>query len=298
MFGTEITIDSEILGMLRQLKAVFRNITAKCPSVDAPTVYPKTAAELKDKFLLLYESAYHGEEPIVVDDEAAWLCRVANVPLRCTKVGCASPLGDSTTRPGGKKQQDATVALAYMLAQHQRTHMPAHAVEPFGGLPGLQIFQKALGGAGPSSSHMSLPAIPARLAIEGPPPGFRYGSQASIASFSSSSQDGSQAPSPACVAGAQLGLQDGSQASSVSVAAVVQQEGAATAASAVDAMVMKLQQQLQPKTGNVDNVMKRPAAAPAEFVDGLTYGCSKCRYGRGGCKQCRAVSFTGKRLKK
>jgi hypothetical protein len=124
MFGTEITIDSEILGMLRQLKAVFRNITAKCPSVDAPTVYPKTAAELKDKFLLLYESAYHGEEPIVVDDEAAWLCRVANVPLRCTRAGCASPLGASTTRPGAKKQQDANVALAYMLAQHQRTHMP------------------------------------------------------------------------------------------------------------------------------------------------------------------------------
>ena len=47
------------------------------------------------------------------------------------------------------------------------------------------------------------------------------------------------------------------------------------------------------------NVVKRPAAAAAaELVDGQRLGCSKCRYGPGGCKQCKVLSFTGKRLKK
>jgi hypothetical protein len=311
MFGSEITIDSEILGMVRKLKHIFRNITAKLPSVDAPTMYPKTAAEFKEKFLLLYEAAYHGEEePIVVADETAWLCRIANVPLRCTKAGCASPLDASITRQGNTKQQHATVALMHMLAQHQRATSPSQAMDPFGGLHNLQIFQqKQLGGPGSSSSGMQLAATPAQLlAIEGPPPGLRYGSQASCASHACGSQDGSQASSASAGAqpgfrdgsqassaslatGAQPGFRDGSQASVASLAAGAQPVVAAAAASSVDCMVEQLRLQLNKGKGNV---MKRPAAAA---LDGRRLGCSKCRYGPGGCTQCREVTFTGKRLK-
>ncbi len=87
MLGMEMTIDSEILGMVRQMKAIFRSTAAKLPAVDAPTKYPKTASEFTEKLLFLYEAAYQGEEPTVVEDETAWLFRISNVPLRCTKAG-------------------------------------------------------------------------------------------------------------------------------------------------------------------------------------------------------------------
>jgi hypothetical protein len=309
MFGSEITIDSEILGMVRQLKRIFRNITARLPLVDAPILYPKTPAEFKAKFLLLYEAAYTSEEPVVVADETAWLCRISNVPLRCTKTGCASPLDASITRQGATKQQHATVALMQMLAQQQRLTSGAQAADPFTGLQNLQIFS----GSGSSSGNLQLPANPPQLlAIEGQPVGLRYSSMASFASNASGSSDGAQGSSASHAAGAQPSLQDDSQASSASLAIPAQPVVAAAAASAVDCMVAQLQLQLKgkfmkrpaaaaaagPVADEQGNVVKRPAAAAAaELVDGQRLGCSKCRYGPGGCKQCRVVSFTGKRQK-
>ena len=126
------------------------------------------------------------------------------------------------------------------------------------------------------------------------------------ASAQPSLQDDSQASSASLAAGAQPSLQDDSQATSESLAIPAQPVVAATAASAVDGMVAQLQLQLQGKCmkrpaaadAGPRNVVKRPAAsAAAELAYGQRLGCSKCRYCPGGCKQCRDVSFTGKRHK-
>ena len=172
MLGMEMTIDSEILGMVRQMKAIFRSTAAKLPAVDAPTKYPKTASELKEKFLLLYEAAYQGEEPTVVEDETAWLFRISNVPLRCTRTGCASPLDASITRQGSRKQQDANLALMHMLALHQRANMPSQAPDPFDGI-NLQIYPKPVGGDRSLPSSLPFFGVPGnQLALEASPPFF------------------------------------------------------------------------------------------------------------------------------
>ncbi len=317
MLGMEMTIDSEILGMVRQMKAIFRSTAAKLPAVDAPTKYPKTASELKEKFLLLYEAAYQGEEPTVVEDETAWLFRISNVPLRCTRTGCASPLGASITRQGSRKQQDANLALMHMLALHQRANMPSQAPDPFAGI-NLQIYPKPVGGDRSLPSSLPPFGVPGnQLALEASPPFFRYGSQAASASSGSGFQDDSQAASVLQAAGAQPALQGGFQAVLASQAAGAQmalagaaaQPGLAGAvAGSVEQMVQELQLQLckkgpamkRPAAAAVvlaDGQCKRPAAAAVVLVDGQRLGCSKCRYRSGGCKQCKNVSFTGKRQK-
>jgi hypothetical protein len=301
MLGMEVTIDSEILGMVRQLKGIFRNITAKLPAVDAPTTYPKTASEFKEKFLMLYEAAYQGEEPTVVADETAWLFRISRVPLRCTRTGCASALDASITRQGSRKQQEANVALMHMLALHQRANMPSQAPDPFGGI-NLQIYgQKPLGGDRSLPSSLQPFGVPGnQFAIEGSPPFCRYGSQASSASSGSGFQADSLGAFACQAAGAQQALQGGSQAVASQAADAqlaiagdaAQPRPAEVVAGSVDEMVLALQSQL----GKKGKAMKRPAAAVV-LVDGQRLGCSKCRYGPGGCKQCRVVSFTGKRQK-
>jgi hypothetical protein len=183
----------------------------------------------------------------------------------------------------------------HMLAQHQRANNPSQAVDPFGGI-NLQIFRKSLGGSAPSPESPPPPGLREQhLAIEGPALGLRYGSQASFGCHASGSQDGSQSSSASHAAGAQPDAQNGVlMLPSASLAAGAQPVLAAAAASSVDTMVERLRLQLLSKKGNL---MKRPAAAAAELVDGRRLGCSKCRYGPGGCKQCKAVDFTGKRHK-
>lgn len=314
-FGSDVPSPTVALSTVRAMKTLLRSCTSKMQTARSMDELPASSSDFKAQCPLFYQNAFGaiGDPVAAPGEDIVWHSLAAVIPLRSTRVGCGALPPALLPKAHSAFQTLCRVASVHRAPSYNdipMTYFARQHNESASSMPMLAAAQGVLHEVSQPVQRLQLTDAPNAFPV--PPTAICQVPTSTAASQTQPTATICPAPTPAVAV------------SCTDLVAVMRQQLSKSKPSDCDDEAIDGSPRGESSGGseaamNVSSVskklFKRPAAAakgpaaaaakgpakvfkrPAAAANGRPFvlGCSKCRFKKKGCGQCRNPKFSGKR---